>query len=199
MITLCFISACAFCYCPILLPWSLDTVPITGILVYIGFLLRPKMEQIESFCLKDLVRKKGLWVVGIGITYLAVCYINSGRGVNTSIRIYGRYDAFSIPLYMLLGLLGTLMYLLAFSALEKERWGRKIVDFFAYFGNRTITLLGTHMMVYRLLDTVLLPEWFHNCPYWMSLAMIAAALCIGLSLNALFARAKGLIPLFRYL
>lgn len=198
LFVLCFTSACALCYCPILLPWSLDTVPITGMLVYIGFLLRFKMEQIERFCLKDLVKTECLlWVVGLGIAYVAIYYIN--RGVNTSIRIYGRYSALSILPYILLGLLGTVMYLLAFSALEKERWGRKIVDFFAYFGDRTITLLGTHIMVYRLLDTVFLPEWFYDCSYWMNLVMIVAALCFGLLLNSIFRRLRGRIRLFQYL
>ncbi len=198
LFALCFVSACALCYCPILLPWSLDTLPITGMLVYAGFLLQPGMTQIDRFCLKDLLKKKCLLrLTGIGAVYVAVCCVN--RTVNTSIRVYGRHGAFSVLPYMLLGVLGTVMYLLAFSALEKERWGRGIVDLFAYLGERTITLLGTHVMVYRLLDTVLLPDVFQDCSYWLSLVMIAAALGIGLLLNALFARAKGRIPLFRYL
>ncbi len=198
MLTLYLGLSVSFTFLPVLLPWSLDTVFVTSIMIYLGYRLQDKTSEVEKFQIKSLKNIKTFIVLSIiGVLYLVVCYL--GRGINTSIRLWGHSGTVNITTYIMAGFLGTLIYLLLFSALEKEGWGKPIVSFFAYLGKRTITLLATHFMIFRLLDTAFYPEIFAGCSYGMSLVMVLIALVLGVVLSNVFAYFGRKVALFRLL
>lgn len=142
-------------FLPILLPWSLDTVFITAVLMYCGFMMKPGLNYIERLDMKKVFRPKiGLTIILMSVVYI-VCYKLCG-GANTSVRIFGAYGALSIPLYMLLGVLGTLLFTVGFAVAENTNGLQKICNVFAYLGKNTMVFLAMHIAVFRIIESEIL-------------------------------------------
>ena len=103
---------------PILLPWSIDTAPLTAMLIYAGMKFR-KHEYISM----DLYQVLFLVLLYIGLRYV-------GGELNISVREYGT----SIAIYFLLAIIASIVVL----------WGAKILE--GTFFGRCFFTLGKHSL-----------------------------------------------------
>ena len=127
----------AFMFCPILLPWSLDTAFVAALLIYAGYRLKNiSLSTAQYLCV----------LLACGIIYLFLVRINSG--INMSIREYGRWGILSVFIFILIGLLGTICYSIFFMFIEKT----KICRFFAYFGRMSLTIMCAHMFCVEIFE-----------------------------------------------
>ena len=111
--------------CPILLPWSLDTAPLTAMIMYIG------ME----------IRRRGLmsmshWkVLLLSLLYVGLQCI--GGDINLSVRMYGN----SVAIYFVLAVLGSFILLWASKYLEGTLLGKC----FFTLGHHSLTIFCIEM------------------------------------------------------
>lgn len=126
---------------PILLPWSIDTACAAALYMICGTLLARK----------EFFEKK--WniplIIGTFVVYVALVYINPG--LNMSIREYGCYGIFSIPLFMLVGITGSMLCIWLAKWIQNTILGTVL----AYIGNNTIILLSFHLLGFELFTTIL--------------------------------------------
>ncbi len=130
LISLYFAISIGLSYCPVLLPWSLDTAFITSLFIYAGYRLK-NVSLARLQCL--------LACLISGIIYIWLTRLNGT--INLSIRQYGDSDAFSVIIFTLIGILGTIAYATFFMLIE----GSIICRFFAYFGRISLSILCAHM------------------------------------------------------
>ena len=103
---------------PILLPWSIDTAPLTAMLIYAGMKFK-KHEYISM----DLYQVLFLVLLYIGLRYV-------GGELNISVREYGT----SIAIYFLLAIIASIVVL----------WGAKFLE--GTFFGRCFFTLGKHSL-----------------------------------------------------
>lgn len=127
-------------YLPILLPWSIDIAGITALLMVAGAWLR-KLQFFE--------KKENFWMVaGMLLLYLGTATFNGY--LNTSVRIYGNYEALSVPLYMIVSISGSIL------CIWVAKWiqNLKIGDFMRYIGTHTMEIMCVHMVVLEVFEIV---------------------------------------------
>lgn len=96
-------------YCPILLPWSIDTAFLTSLFMYAGMKVR-KNKWIDTF---------RLWqIVLLGLIYIV--FQIEGGDINISVRMYGT----SIMIYLFMGILGSVVVLWISRHFEKTIIGK---------------------------------------------------------------------------
>lgn len=125
-------------FCPILLPWSLDTAFAGALFIYTGHIVKKK--GITTLAYPGLL---DIFLFSLSL-YLFAYTINGG--VNFSIREYGRHDHLSPFLFLLIGILGSLLYCFVCMALEKTKMTKPL----AYIGRISLTLLCSHMLCYQM-------------------------------------------------
>lgn len=131
-----FALACGYhSYSPLLLPWSVDAIPVAIVFFTIGEWIREK-QIVVKLCKKPLVI---LLLTGIFV-WLSIW---NGSG-NMSIGDYGKF----MPAYVVNGALGTLLclevsYLLTIYA-------KKVSGVLAEIGKHTITILCLHLLIFAV-------------------------------------------------
>ena len=128
----------ALSFLPILLPWSLDTAPAGALFIYVGYQL--KEQKFFS---------NRLWkLLFISVIILPVYYylISVNGGVNMSVRDYGKIPVLSPLVFLILGLLGSIVYCIFCIILERS----KLVAVFAYLGRISLTILCSHSLIYGI-------------------------------------------------
>lgn len=141
-------------FLPILFPWSLDTVFVSADLMYFGFLMKPYLKYIERFDARKTFHLKVICL----ITSISGMYLASVKlcgSINTSVRIWGSHGALSIPLYMIIGILGSVLFMTGFAVAENTCWLSGVCNTFAYVGKYTIVLLAIHIAVFRMVELLL--------------------------------------------
>ena len=139
LILLYFVVSIVLSFCPILLPWSIDTVFITSLFVYVGYRLK-NISPTRQQCI--------LLLLASGISYILLTHINGT--INISIRQYGNLGIASVLLFTLIGILGTAAYSSFFMLVEKSF----ICRFFAYFGRISLTILCSHMLFIHIFNKI---------------------------------------------
>lgn len=168
-------------FLPILLPWSLDTVFITADLMYFGFLMKPYLKYIEQLDIKKMFRPRAIGSIVVFAGIYLVCVKLCG-GINTSVRIFGSHGILSILIYMIVGVFGTVLYLMGFAIAENTEWLSWICNAFAYLGRHTMALLATHRAVFVIVESVI--GAFHiDLGYIQTLIKVAVATVIGMILE----------------
>ena len=138
-------------YLPILLPWSLDTVFVTSIVMYLGHCSKEKVKCIEELDIKSIFKPKIF--VGLMCTMLIYCIAVKVNGaINTSVRIFGNYKILSVLLYIIIGCIGTLAYMTVFAVCENTHFLKGIANCFEYLGHCTIEILSVHIMVFDIVE-----------------------------------------------
>ena len=117
-------------YSPIILPWSIDTAIVHS---YIFLLAIRFKSQLSNVTLMK-------FIIAI-ILFIMIYVIN--RFPNISITSYGRYNAISIPLYMLLGFLESYIIICISKWLTPFTLFKPIV----YCGRNSLRLMCIHMFV----------------------------------------------------
>ena len=109
-----------FMYSPILLPWSIDTAPLTAMLIYVGM----------------KVRKNGIISMDIyQVSFILLIYIGLrcvGGELNISVRMYGT----SVAIYFLLAIIAPFLVLWSSKYLEGTFLGKM----FLILGQHSLTI-----------------------------------------------------------
>lgn len=118
-----------------------------------------------------------LWLVLLGVYIILV---NDAGDINISIRQYGSYGAVNILMYIILGLLGSLIYSKAAICLENTLIGR----LFSTIGANTLSMLVFQFLIFYLCDYII--EYFNVeivNSYPFIYAVIKITIAIGLSIT----------------
>ena len=138
-------------FLPILLPWSLDTVFVTSIVMYLGHCSKERVKCIEELDIKAIFKPK--MFAGLLCMMLIYCIVVKINGsINISVRIFGNYKILSVLLYILIGCIGTLAYMTVFAVCENTYFLKRIANCFEYLGHCTIEILAAHIMVFDIID-----------------------------------------------
>lgn len=129
-------------FCPILLPWSIDTAFISVAFLHIGKLLERKQ-------LFEHLYKRPFYVCMIVLAFTVTSFLNGS--VNMSIRDFGR----SVLLYLLVGSLGTISIMFLSKWVENKL--KKIASLLEYIGRHTIGILALHLIIFEIIG--LLAAW----------------------------------------
>lgn len=149
---LCINSATDFL--PVLLPWSIDTVFVTSIVMYLGYCSRKSIKNIEQLDIKSVFKPKMFFsLLFLMFVYCAAVKINGS--INTSVRIFGNYKILSVLLYILIGCIGALIYMTVFAVCENTNFLKKIAGCFEYLGHCTIEILAVHFMIFDIVEKIL--------------------------------------------
>lgn len=119
---------------PILLPWSIDVVPLFVIYMYLGYC----GKQYSTLSLPTLS-----WTM-LFLAYFVICYFNGEP--NLSVRIYG----LSILLISLSGLIGSLVVMKLSEKIEDSYAGR----FLSIVGQHSMTIFCIQMFLLRMQNKV---------------------------------------------
>jgi fucose 4-O-acetylase-like acetyltransferase len=114
------ILALVFTFCPILLPWSVDTAPFTALVMYAGYESR-KHEFINTNVWKRIL---------LAVIYVCLEYV--GGDMNLSVRMYGT----SVFIFFILAVSGSLIVLW----LSKYLQGTPIGRLFVTLGQHSLTI-----------------------------------------------------------
>lgn len=166
---------------PILLPWSIDIVGVTTVLMLVGAWMR-KTEFFE--------RKKNFWMVA-GMLLIYLCTATFNGYLNTSVRIYGDYEALSVPLYMVVAVSGSIL------CIWVAQWVQnlKIGSLLRYIGTHSIEIMCVHMVVLEVFEIVAMRimdvQSLTGIAMWLYQAVrIAVAVCVSLLAGNIIARLK---------
>lgn len=111
-----------FTFSPILLPWSIDTAPLTALVMYAGMESR-KHELIKT----------NVWII-ILLICIYICLQYVGGEMNLSVRMYGS----SVLIYFVLAVLGSFIVLWASKYLQGMLVGR----LFTALGRHSLTIFS---------------------------------------------------------
>ena len=107
-----------FMRCPFLLPWSIDTAPLTAMLIYAGMKVRKH----------DLISMDVFQVLFLFLLYIGLRFV--GGELNISVRMYGT----SVAIYFLLAIIAPFVVL----------WGSKYLE--GTFVGKIFLVLGQHSL-----------------------------------------------------
>ena len=139
LILLYLVISSVFSFCPVLLPWSLDTAFLGALMLYTGYRLKGiKPNKLQSLA--------ALLICGIIYIFL----VDFNGFINMSIRRYGEWPVISVILFLIIGLLGTICYSCFFILTENSILCR----FFAYFGRLSLTIMCSHMLCVALYNWI---------------------------------------------
>ena len=119
------VATIAFAWCPVLLPWSIDTAALTALFMYCGHMARRHQWLSVS-------RR---WVLLIAVLYVAL-HLVAGT-INLSVRMYGT----SVFIYFFLGVAGSFLLLWACRYLENTRAGSVLLA----LGRHSLTIFCLQM------------------------------------------------------
>lgn len=174
---------------PVLLPWSIDVAFVGALFMIMGALLR----RTEFFERKKCV----CYVAGTIACYLILVTINPN--LNTSIREYGIYGRWSVPLYILIGISGSIICIWIAQLVQETMIGH----FLEYIGKNTIILLAFHILGLEVFE--MFAEKLMNIHklsgMWLGLyhvIRITVSICGCLMLGKFFGIVKGKVMVKKY-
>ena len=139
-LTICFLISCLFRNIPVLLPWSIDTSFCLVIFMIFG-------RNISVYKIIDKL-KKGYSMVWLLLIVVYIVLVNEAGDINISIRQYGSYGSVSILLYIVLGLLGSLLYSKIAISIQGTIVGRVL----SIIGAHTLSMLGLQFLIFFFCD-----------------------------------------------
>lgn len=125
-------------FCPILLPWSLDTTFLFVAFMIVGYYLK----EIDFI---DRTKKQPVIVVAVILLVIGLSVVN--QSVNLSVRDYG----LSVFVYFIVAVLGCICLIWLSNVLELIGFIDKILE---YIGKHTIVILCLHLVVFAVVQAV---------------------------------------------
>lgn len=125
---------------PILLPWSIDIACVSALFMIVGTLLG-RCEFFEKEWNISLV-------IGTAMVYIVLSTINPG--INLSTREYGVHEFFSVPLFILIGISGSMLCIWAGKLIQNNIFG-KLME---YIGRNTVVLLALHLWGFEIFTKI---------------------------------------------
>lgn len=127
---------------PILLPWSIDTACLGALFMLYGMYIR-KRNFLQPFYKRPFV-----------MAFLLVFYfilLNINGGINMSIRYWGDLGGFSVIICLLIGIVGSSIYIMLLQAFSMTIIGK----FLAIVGRSSITILCLHFLFYKIIEVII--------------------------------------------
>lgn len=167
-------------FIPILLPWSLDTMPICVLFIIFGAYLR-------NLLLKYYNKRILLTILTFSILLLLIGVKING-GSNLSVREYGRWGVLSVFFYYVIGILTTIIQFAIMKLLD----GGYMIKIFAFIGKLSLTLMCIHNITLHFfpIDTAS----SLNATVFIATTIAIAAFC-----NCCYKRFANIVPLLKYL
>lgn len=157
---------------PILLPWSLDTMPFFVIAMFLGHMARQR----------NLLQYGKVTTIIIAIMFIASCYFNGQ--INLSVRIFGN----SIILSLVGGITGTLLLLNICKLLERYQ----VFHLLAIAGQHTLTVFSIQMAVIHVCKLLLAHVGYSAenvaCQVSVSIAIILIVFAVGIPVSMVLKR-----------
>lgn len=158
------ILSVALAYLPILLPWSLDTAFMGALFIWSGYMAAQWNLSHKS--------QLALFVCALAL-YILLVYVNGE--INMSVRIYGDFAAWSIPLFLSIGILGTYCYAFVCNLLNSNFIGRSL----AYLGQASLTIMCVHSLFIILFDDIFnLTQCLNFLPYAIQMFCLISAVVL---------------------
>lgn len=127
-------------FCPILLPWSMDTAFLSVGFIHMGKIMRQKKVVLKLY-------ENPFYAIVVFLVFVATSYINGG--VNMSIREFGN----STLLYLVVGGTGSLFLMILSKGIEEHL---KITSrLLESVGRHTIGILAFHLVAFPVIGVVL--------------------------------------------
>lgn len=121
-----FVLGYVLMYFPVLLPWSIDSVPVTTLIMIAGYYFRG--VSLDSFSVKNKI------VVLIVLLPIYLICITINQGINLSIREYGSDGIKGYLFYYIISLIGAVILMILFSVLP-------ILKGLIFVGRHTMTYM----------------------------------------------------------
>lgn len=164
LITYLAVSA-ALTFSPVLMPWSLDTVPCFAVLVVWGM-------RRKYFC-----SNFWKWALALAVFYTIVRFNNWDQ---ISVRKYGNLGVFSIPFFLILGVLKTEIIGAALRWKEDTKFVRSL----AWLGRNSLSAMCLHMpiidKIQPIKDRIGIPEQYGTWVVFFVTLVICCILMYGI-------------------
>lgn len=170
---------------PILLPWSMDLWFVAALFLIVGLTLA------KSDLLNISKKKLAILLVGGSIIYVSLVYINGD--INMSVRVLGDKGIFSIILFIVIGIIGSVIYCGLFKILEYTLFSKLL----SKIGQNTIVLLCTHLIVFQCISEIL--SGYNLGFYLMQIIKVLSAVVISFYIRFLLRKIETKLPFVRYL
>lgn len=168
---------------PVLLPWSLDTLPVTASFILTGYALRKFLQRERTI--------KELALVFI-VSALLMRVVNEVNGeANLSVREYGDLGVWSVPLYYISGVL----FFTCLASLMRLAGRMKVISCLARIGRFSLTLMCLHLP----LSPLMLPFTHYLSPLSSATVYILLLILLCIPLERLYKRLAPRCPLLGYL
>ena len=127
---------------PIRLPWGIDTAFAGMAFMAFGYWMRQK----------NIFQKLGKWyyLLLLLIVYIGLCTWNPG--IAMSVREYGSHGVLSTIIFIVIGNLGTILYIFMVKLICKVSF---LKNFLCIIGQKTLPILAFHVFVFTVWDTVI--------------------------------------------
>lgn len=134
-------------YCPILLPWSIDTAFIGAFFMLAGYMVREwqASRQAKLNCID-----RYMLLLAVGTFYIMLQKCNPS--INMSVRVYGNHGCWSVLLFAAIGVTGSLLYAACGTLISKVKPLRVI---FLTISKNAIPLMALQFEVFLFLDRVM--------------------------------------------
>lgn len=130
----------AFSFLPVLLPWSIDLIG-AGVFFMLAGTMLGRAKVFEK-------RWNVPLILGVLAGYVVLSTVNPG--INMSLREYGAYGALSVPLFLAIGIGGSMLCIWLGKLIETLAAGRAL----AYIGQHTILLLSLHIFGLEMFERI---------------------------------------------
>ena len=127
---------------PILLPWSIDIAGVGTIFMLVGKMLADSNVYEK--------KAKAWMVLGTFGLYMVLSYLNPG--INMSVREYGIYQRWSVPIFIVIGITGSMLCIWFAQLIQNTTIGKMI----GYIGENTIILLAFHILGLEIFEKIAL-------------------------------------------
>ncbi|MGN0161880.1 MAG: acyltransferase family protein [Lachnospiraceae bacterium] len=138
-IVLCVVSWLLCRFLPVYLPWSFEMALLGCVFMLVGLCMR-RYNIVE-------ILQKHMWILLICLVVFAGLHHVNGSA-NMAIQDYGK----SMPVYLTLGILGSVMVIFTSLVLQKVTVIRRSLS---YVGQNTLIILAFHMTIISVMEGVL--------------------------------------------
>lgn len=179
---LCILLAQALTYLPFFLPWNADKAFIGVSWMIWGYELK-NTNITNKFNYQPVIIKL-LTACLIIFTYITI--VNFNPAVNLSLRAYGENGIFSAVLFVIAGFAGSLICVLISKLITYAPF---ISTLFAAIGREGLAIMSMHLILFRILDSMILTKVGDNLEstlfYWL-IAMLRIVISIGIIMAGIY-------------
>lgn len=135
-------------YCPIFLPWNIDKAFIGADFMIAGY----ELKQKNVLEVKDK-RIKVLSAFVLVVIYKILVDLNPG--INLATREYGNKGIFSAGLYLIIGIIGSILCIWISQVISKMFF---VGSLFEVIGKESLPIMAMHLIIYRIFDRIVQPK-----------------------------------------